>query len=428
MSSLFKVGTINNISRVGLKRFPKNIYQLGALDEEKPMEAPMGILLRSHKLQSDQVDKSVSAIVRCGAGTNNIPVNEMTGRGIPVFNTPGANANAVKELVLCSLFLSARNITGGIKHVQKLTDEEGFDVAGGRVEQDKKLFAGTEIKGKTIGIIGLGAIGAKVAMAASNLGMKVLGYDPALSIESAWSLDGNKVSRVNEIETIAAASDYISLHLPVIKGVTEGIVGEQFLSMMKPTASLLNFSRGELVDHEALRAVMDQGKFEGMYCTDFPNKHVQGHDRCIAIPHLGASTEEAEENSAAIAADTLRDFLENGTIKNSVNFPTTLLKRRKNDATRIAIVNENTSGMLMKINNLLYEAGLNVDQQINTSRDKISYNVIDIDEVVGMDDFTPLHNQLESIEGIKSVRILAGDDRDHHSYRASVFPRQLSRI
>ena len=392
------------------------------------MESPMALLLRSHKLQSDQVDRSVSAIVRCGAGTNNIPVNEMTGRGIPVFNTPGANANAVKELVLCSMFLSARNITGGIKHVQDLTDKEGFDVAGGRVEQDKKLFAGSEVAGKTLGVIGLGAIGSKVAMAASHLGMKVIGYDPALSIEAAWTLDGNKVTRAGELESVAVAADYISLHLPVIKGVTEGIVGEEFLGLMKPTASLLNFSRGELVDHEALRAAMDEGKFQGMYCTDFPNVHVQGHERCIAIPHLGASTDEAEENSAAIAADTLRNFLENGTIKNSVNFPTTLLKKRKSDATRICIVNDNASGMLMKINNLLYETGLNVDQQINTSREKIAYNVIDVDEVVGMDDFTPLHNQLESIDGIRSVRILAGEDRDHHSYRASIFPRQLSRI
>eukprot|EP00943_MAST-04B_sp_MAST-4B-sp1_P007946 g7946.t1 len=428
MSALFKVGTINNISRVGLKRFPRSLYQVGALDDDSPLESPMAIMLRSHKLKNDQVDKSVSAIARCGAGTNNIPVEEMTGRGIPVFNTPGANANSVKELVLCSLFLSARDIYGGIKHVQTLTDTEGFEVAGGRVEKDKKLFAGTELKGKTLGVVGLGAIGAQVAMAGAALGMKVIGYDPALTVEAAWNLDGEKVKRVNEIESCVGSADYLSLHVPVIKGVTENLIDGDMIGMMRAGASLLNFSRGELVDHSALRDAMDTGKFTGTYCTDFPNKHVQGHPQCIGIPHLGASTEEAEENSAAMAADTIMNFLETGSIKNSVNFPTTLLKKRKVDTTRICIVNENTSGMLMKINNLLYETGLNVDQQINTSRDKVAYNVIDVDTTVESQDFTPMHNQLEEIDGILSVRIIAGDDRDHQSYRANTFPRSLSRI
>jgi D-3-phosphoglycerate dehydrogenase / 2-oxoglutarate reductase len=428
MSSLFKVGTINNISRVGLKRFPQSLYQVGALDEDSPLDSPMAIMLRSHKLKNDQVDKSVSAIARCGAGTNNIPVDEMTGRGIPVFNTPGANANSVKELVLCSLFLSARDIYGGIKHVQTLTDTEGFEVAGGRVEKDKKLFAGSELKGKTLGVVGLGAIGAQVAMAGAALGMKVVGYDPALTVEAAWNLDGEKVKRVNEIESCIGSADYISLHVPVIKGVTENIIDTDMIDMMRPGASLLNFSRGELVDHSALRGAMDAGKFTGTYCTDFPNEHVQGHPQCIGIPHLGASTEEAEENSAAMAADTIMNFLETGSIKNSVNFPTTLLKKRKADTTRICIVNENTSGMLMKINNLLYETGLNVDQQINTSRDRVAYNVIDVDTTVEMQDFTPMHNQLEEVDGILSVRIIAGEDREHQSYRANTFPRSLSRI
>jgi D-3-phosphoglycerate dehydrogenase / 2-oxoglutarate reductase len=428
MSALFKVGTINNISRVGLKRFPQSLYQIGALDEDAPLDSPMALMLRSHKLQNDQVGKSVTAIARCGAGTNNIPVDEMTGRGIPVFNTPGANANSVKELVLCSLFLSARNIVGGINHVQALTDKEGFEVAGGRVEKDKKLFAGSEVKGKTLGIIGLGAIGAQVAMAGSALGMKVIGYDPALTVEAAWNLDGEKIKRVNELESVVAGADYVSLHVPVIKGVTENLMNDELIDMMRPGASLLNFSRGELVDHAALRDAMDSGKFTGTYCTDFPNGHVQGHAQCIGVPHLGASTDEAEENSAAMAADTIMNFLETGSIKNSVNFPTTLLKKRKGDTTRICIVNENTSGMLMKINNVLYETGLNVDQQINTSRDRISYNVIDVDSTVEMEDFTPLHNQLNDIDGILSVRIIAGDDRDHQSYRAQLFPRQMSRV
>lgn len=418
MKSLFKIGTINNISNVGLKRFPQNLYKIQSLDIYKPSENPTAIMLRSHKLKNSEVCKSISAIARCGAGTNNIPVDEMTSRGIPVFNTPGANANSVKELVLCSLFLSARNIIGGINHIQELTDSESFSFAGSRVEKDKKIFAGNEIKGKTLGIIGLGAIGSQVAMAGSSLGMEVIGYDPELTVESALNLDGNKIQRADDIESCIESSDYISLHLPVIKGVTENLINGNMIDIMKPGANLLNFSRGELVNHSDLLSAMNIGKFTGKYCTDFPNEILQGHKQCISIPHLGASTEEAEENSASMAADTIIDFLENGSIKNSVNFPTTLLKKRKGDATRICIVNENKSGMLMKITNCLYEGGLNIDQQINTSRGKIAYNVIDIDTNILKQDFTNLHNKISCLEGILSVRIISGNDREHQSYRA----------
>ena len=220
----------------------------------------------------------------------------MTSRGIPVFNTPGANANSVKELVLCSLFLSSRDIIGGINHIQNLTDSEGFSVAGSRVEKDKKLFSGKEVKGKTLGVIGLGAIGSQVAMAGSSLGMEVLGYDPELTVESALEIDGDKIKRVNDIESCIESADYISLHIPVIKGVTENIVDSKIFDIMKPGSHLINFSRGELVNHEDLLSAIDNRKFTGKYCTDFPNELLQGHKQCISIPHLGASTEEAEEN------------------------------------------------------------------------------------------------------------------------------------
>jgi len=279
-----------------------------------------------------------------------------------------------------------------------------------------------------LGVIGLGAIGAKVAMAAADLGMKVVGYDPSITVESAWNLSGDKVKRYNDINSVVASSDFISLHLPVIKGVTEKIFNEELIEQMRPNCNLLNFSRGELVDHEALRDAFDNRGLQGCYITDFPHEMVQGHPQCIGIPHLGASTQEAEENSAAMAADTITDFLETGSIKNSVNFPTTVLKKRKPETSRICLVNENQSGMLAKINNVISDIGLNIDQQINTSRDKIAYNVIDIDEDISKEQFTPIHDKINSIDGVLSVRIIAGEDRSEHSYRAESFPRQLSRI
>jgi D-3-phosphoglycerate dehydrogenase len=385
---------------------------------ENYLKNPSAIMLRSHKLKNSEVDKSVLAIARCGAGTNNIPIDKMTYRGIPVFNTPGANANSVKELVLCSMFLSARDINGSINHIQNLTDSKGFEFADKQIEKDKKLFSGTEIKGKTLGVIGLGAIGSKVAMASSSLGMKVIGYDPKLTVESVWNLDGNKVKRVNNIENCIECADYISLHIPVIKGVTENLINSEMINIMKTGANLLNFSRSELVDHSALRKSIDNGQFTGKYCTDFPDELIQGHKQCISIPHLGASTKEAEDNSAIMATNTIMDFLENGTIQNSVNFPTTLLKKRKKNKTRICIVNENKSGMLMEINNVLYKKELNIDQQINKSREKIAYNVIDVDKSIKSEEFIQLHNKLEKIKGILSVRIISGNSCENQSYRS----------
>jgi D-3-phosphoglycerate dehydrogenase len=414
MSLLFKIATINNISKVGLKRFPKNLYKIGALDNE--IKKPVALLLRSHKLKNEQVEESISAIARCGAGTNNIPIDKMSNRGIPVFNTPGANANSVKELVLCSLFLSARNITGAINHIQDLTESKGFKYAGERVEKDKKLFAGTEIKGKTLGVIGLGAIGSQVAMAGASLGMKVIGYDPQLTIDAAWNLNGGKVKRVNDIENCISNADYISLHVPFIKDSTENLIDTDMINLMKPNASLLNFSRSELVDHSSLIEAMNCGKFNGKYCTDFPNEIIQGHKQCITIPHLGASTKEAEDNSASMAADTIMNFLESGTIKNSVNFPTTLPKKRKSNTTRFCIVNKNQSGVLMNINNLLFEYGLNVDQQINTSREKLAYNVIDVDSILDSKEFKYLYNQFEKLDGVLSVRIISGENYNQQSF------------
>jgi len=240
----FRVGTFNNISVAGLKRFKTVLYEIGAMDSSQVMESPNAVLLRSFKLSSDHVPHSVQAIARCGAGTNNIDVAEMTKRGIPVFNTPGANANSVKELVICGLFLASRGINQGINHVKKVAVEEGVDVAVGRVEKDKKMFAGTEIHGKTLGLIGMGAIGGQVASAARSLGMKVVGYDPALSVEAAFDLPGDRMTRVSSLGAVAAASDFVSLHAPLIKGETEGIVGEALLEQMRPNAHILNFEGG----------------------------------------------------------------------------------------------------------------------------------------------------------------------------------------
>ena len=344
---------------------------------------------------------------RCGAGTNNIPVPRMTELGIPVFNTPGANANAVKELVLCGMLLGSRRIVDGINHMRDL-GEKGL--ARERVEKDKAMFGGQEIKGKTLAVIGLGHIGAMTARDAEALGMKVKGYDPGLSVQSAMRLPRD-MNLVDSITTAVAGADYISINIPYVKGEggTHGIIGKDVISHFSPNAVLLNFARGELVDSEAMKEFLDSG--DGKYISDFPEDLLWDHKNTVILPHLGASTEEAEDAAASMAADTIRNYLENGTIVNSVNFPDTQLDDRPRDTVRFTVVNKNVPGALAAITEAISSEGLNIVQQINHSRGEIAYNVCDIDtkdhdDVVS---FKNVQEQITMVDGVISTRIIYGE-------------------
>jgi len=401
----YQIKTFNKISPVGLARFQKDNYDVRTGDDEAANAH--AILLRSHKLQEDDVPTTVRAIARCGAGTNNIPVPRMTELGIPVFNTPGANANAVKELVLCGMLLGSRRVVDGINHMKDL-GEQGL--ARERVEKDKAMFGGQEIKGKTLAVIGLGHIGAMTARDAEALGMKVKGYDPGLSVQSAMRLPRD-MNLVDSITTAVAGADYISINIPYVKGEggTHGIIGKDVISHFSPNAVLLNFARGELVDSEAMKEFLDSGN--GKYVSDFPEDLLWDHKNAIILPHLGASTEEAEDAAASMAADTIRNYLENGTIVNSVNFPDTQLDDRPLDTVRFTVVNKNVPGALAAITEAISSEGLNIVQQINHSRGDIAYNVCDIDtndhdDVVS---FKNVQEQITMVDGVISTRIIYGN-------------------
>lgn len=377
----FNIQTFNAISPVGLKKFEEGKYKVDesveALDNQ-----PMAIMLRSHKLQVEEVAASVRCIARCGAGTNNIPVAKMTELGIPVFNTPGANANAVKELVICSLLLASRGIVEGNNHVNTVINPEennDYDAISKRIEKDKKMFGGQELTGKTLGVVGLGQIGARVVEAALALGMNVVGYDPALSLEAALMLSPS-LKRVDSLNAVWKESDYVTLHVPYIPGVTHHLVNAEALNAMKPNVHIMNFARGEIVDGEALKAMYDSGAKTGKYVSDFSDPVLMGHPRHIVLPHLGASTGEAEENSAAMAADTIKSFLETGSIRHSVNFPNANLPYTKdaNVDARLCIVNKNAPGVLGQITSFLGARNINIVQQLNASRNDIAYTVIDM--------------------------------------------------
>jgi len=399
----FNVSTYNKISEKGLARFPTENYEV------KPAQADdfkaHSILLRSHKLQEEEVGVTIRAIARCGAGTNNVPVARMTELGIPVFNTPGANANAVKELVLCGMLLGSRRVIDGINHMKDLGTQ---GLAKERVEKDKALFGGRELKGKTLCVVGLGHIGAATARDAQALGMKVAGYDPGLSIDSALKLP-REIKLADSIASAVADADYVSINIPYIKGEggTHGIIGKNVIGNMKSDAVLLNFARGELVDSDAMKDFLDSG--DGRYVSDFPDDLLWDHKNAVILPHLGASTEEAEDQAAAMAADTIREYMEHGTIRNSVNFPATSLPDRT--GVRITIVNHNRPGMLAKILDEFAKCNLNILQQVNHSRGDIAYNVIDIDRVGG--DGEPvnlkgLQQEVTMLEGVVSSRVLFG--------------------
>jgi len=369
-------------------------------------EEPHAVLLRSHKLKTEEVASSVRAIARCGAGTNNIPIDEMTKRGIPVFNTPGANANSVKELALCGLFLAARGVVEGINHVNNviLKEETEHKTINARVEKDKSKFAGGEIQGKTLAVLGLGNIGAMVAESAIALGMNVVGFDPKISVDAAWRLP-SEVKKMSSLTEAFAAADYVSINMPYIKGVTHHIIGEEVISVMKPNCSIINFARAEIVDGAALKKMYDAGH-TGKYVCDFPDEYLTGHKNFLCIPHLGASTDEAEDNCAKMAADQILNFLETGTIKNSVNFPAAQLDRQEAENARLCIVNLNKPGILGTITTLLGSLNLNIAQQLNTSRDEIAYNVVDLQDFPEGDAATDVQQKLLALDGVLSTRII----------------------
>uniref|UniRef100_A0A7S1BYJ6 phosphoglycerate dehydrogenase n=1 Tax=Corethron hystrix TaxID=216773 RepID=A0A7S1BYJ6_9STRA len=404
----FQIKTFNKISKLGLGEFPTDTYDIRS--QEVDAKNAHAILLRSYKIQEDEVPLTCRAVARCGAGTNNVPVARMTELGIPVFNTPGANANAVKELVVCGLLLGSRKIVDGIVHMKDLGRQ---GLAKERVEKDKALFGGREIKDKTLGIVGLGHIGASTARDARGLGMQLCGYDPHLNVENALKIP-RSLSLEDSISGVCTKSDYISLNIPYIKGSpaeggTHGIIDRDIISHMKSDAVLLNFARGELVDSAALKDFLDGG---GRYVSDFPDDLLWDHPNAIILPHLGASTAEAEDAAAAMAANTIRDYLEHGTINNSVNFPTTRLNNRPKNAVRVTIVNKNVPGMLAHITEAFGESELNILQQINASRGTVAYNVVDVELPENKDGgvvcFKKLQERITMVDGVLSSNIIYG--------------------
>ena len=366
---MYRIRTFNAIAEKGLARFDPQRYEVG-----EQVENAHGWVLRSHKLFDEPVPGDLLAIARAGAGYNNIPVDDMTGRGIVVFNTPGANANAVKELVACGLMLCARGIFGGISYVSSQKDVSDAAELSRNVEKAKKQFAGSEIAGKTLGVIGLGAIGSMVANMALELGMRVVGYDPAISVEAAWRLS-SRVEKVDTLQALLGQVDYLTLHVPANEH-TRNLLDRDAVRSLKKGARLLNFARAEIVDIDAIVYGLDEG-YLSRYIGDFPHPAFFGRTDALLLPHLGASTREAEENCAVMAADQMMDFLENGNILNSVNFPRTRMTR--NGGYRITICNENVPKVLGSVLTVLAEANINVVDMVNKSRGEVAYNIIDVE-------------------------------------------------
>lgn len=367
---IFKILTINQISSLGLKRFPADHYQVG-----NDVTDPDAILVRSHNMLHQEIPHSVIAIGRAGAGTNNIPVQDMNTRGVPVFNTPGANANAVKELVLAGMLLAARNLTPALQFVEALQGDDA--TLNKQAEDGKKHFSGIELPGRTLGIIGLGEIGRLVADAAIKLGMKVIGYDPKITVDSAWSLSSD-VKKAQSIEDLLRHSDFISVHVPLLDS-TRHLINEDSVKIMKQHTILLNFSRSAIVDDDAILNGIATHKIK-YYVCDFPNQKLQHQKAVITLPHLGASTQEAEDNCAIMVVNQLIDYLQNGNIKNTVNFPDIFMERES--PYRIAVANANVPNILGQISTSMAKAGLNIHNMINKSRGEIAYTLVDADSPV----------------------------------------------
>jgi D-3-phosphoglycerate dehydrogenase / 2-oxoglutarate reductase len=388
-----RILTLNQISARGLARLPADRYQVGA-----DLSDPDAILVRSAELHDTLIAASVRAIGRAGVGVNNIPVDDMSRRGVPVFNTPGANANAVKELVLAGLLIAARNIGPAWLFARALGgDDSAIEAA---VEAGKRRFVGFELPGRTLGVVGLGAVGVEVANSALALGMKVLGYDPQLTVQRAWQLSSSAEQALS-LEDLFARADAITVHVP-LNDATRALVNGARLALMRAGGTILNFARAAIVDEAAVLAELDAGRLHAYVC-DFPRRSLKEHPRVITLPHLGASTSEAEENCAIMVAEQVRDFLENGNIRNSVNYPDTVLPRVPN-TTRLGVANRNVPNMVGQISTALAAHRINIADLLNKSRGEYAYTLIDADGILG----EGLLAELRAIDGVLSARILQG--------------------
>jgi len=387
---MYKILTLNNISPVGLERLPRDGYEVAS-----EIQHPDAILLRSFNMHDMVLPESVKAIGRAGAGVNNIPVDRMSKTGVPVFNAPGANANAVKELVIAGMLIASRNLSQAWQFARSL---EGDDAAISKaVEAGKKQFVGFELPGKTLGVIGLGAIGVQVANGALALGMNVIGFDPDITVKRAWEMSSD-VRQAASIEELLANADYVTFHVPLVDA-TRHMINAGRLKLIKDNAVILNFSRNGVVDDAAVVAAIDAGKVYAYVC-DFPSNLLKNHPRVVALPHLGASTRQAEDNCAVMVADEVRDFLENGNVRNSVNFPEMQMPRNGNN--RVAVVNENVPNMLGQISTCMANSGLNILDMLNKSRNELAYTLVDVDSEVQ----SSCLQEIAAIKGVLNVRSL----------------------
>ncbi len=387
---MFKILTLNHIAAAGLEHLPRGRYEVAS-----ELPNPDAIILRSFNLHAHPIPESVLAVARAGAGVNNIPVDALTQRGVPVFNAPGANANAVKELVLAGMLLAARNLCPAWDYVRTL--EETGEALEKAVEAGKKRFSGFELKGRRLGIIGLGAIGRLVANAAVDLGMEVYGFDPGITVAGAWQLS-SKVRQAASVDDLVSRVDFVSVHVP-LTDTTRGLINAERLSRMPKGAVVLNFARAGVVDESAVIAALDQGRLHGYVC-DFPSDANRRHPKVVALPHLGASTVEAEENCAVMVVEQLRAYLEHGNIVNAVNFPEVVLPR--SEGFRLAVANRNVPNMVGQVSTRLAEDGLNIVDLVNKSRGEVAYTLIDVDRHPS----PQVLESLEAIDGVLKVRAI----------------------
>ena len=387
---MYKVLTLNNIAVAGLRRLPRERYEVAS-----EIAHPDAIILRSHNMHDMDIPESVAVVGRAGAGVNNIPIDKLRERGVPVFNAPGANSNAVKELAIAGLLIAARNICSAWDYVQELQD--AGDELDARIEAGKKQFVGFELPGRTLGVVGLGAVGVEVANAALALGMKVAGFDPQITVRRAWQLSSG-VEQTETLDQLFKISDAVSVHVPLVNG-TRGLVNSERLALMRQGGVLINFARGGVVDNEAVIQSLDGGHLRAYVC-DFPTAELVAHPNATALPHLGASTVEAEENCAIMVAENVKDYLENGNIRHSVNFPETIMPRA--DAHRITIANANVPNMVGQISTGLAQAGLNIEDLLNKSMGEVAYTIVDLDGPVPEKTL----NSLQAIDGVLALRNL----------------------
>jgi len=387
---MYKILTLNNISPVGLAKLPADSYQVST-DEV----SPDAIILRSFKMHDMEIPASLKAVGRAGAGVNNIPLEKMSAVGIPVFNAPGANANAVKELVIASLFIAARNISQAIQYTENLQGEDAE--LSKLVEAGKKKYAGYELPGKTIGVVGLGAIGRMVANTCIDLGMSVIGFDPGLTVDGAWHLS-SRIKRANSINELMAKVDFLTVHVPLIDA-TRDLINADNIGKMKDTAVVINLARGGIVNDDAVCGAIDGGRL-ACYVTDFPNNRTKQTPQVIGLPHLGASTGEAEDNCAVMVAEQIKDYLENGNITNSVNFPNVFMPQ--GSPHRLVVCNANVPNMVGQISTIMAQANLNIHDMINKSKGEIAYTIVDLDSRIPED----VVETIKQLDGVMIARAI----------------------